>query len=152
MTYATSIGSLAAAADAEIASLEGELGAAPATAVICTAWGNQILSYWFDPSITLYVALFTAEPGLGGSIANEVTGGSYARQASTFSTPSSKISSNNSILSFPNMPESYLTHIGIATTLTGTTLLTYALLPGEPIHVANTYEYRLQIGDYAVNF
>jgi len=42
---------------------------------------------------TVYAALFTATPG-ESSAGTEVTGGSYARQAATFSAPS--MSSNRS--------------------------------------------------------
>lgn len=122
------------------------------SSIICTAWGNSLLSTYFSPSVTLYVALFSASPGLGASIANEIAGGSYARQATTFSTPSSKTSSNNSILSFPNMPACSITHIGLCTTLTGSTLFTFADIPGAPVSVPNSAEVRYEVGDYAVSF
>lgn len=117
--------------------------------VITTSWGNEVLGLYFGTTKTLYVALFTADPTLAGSLANEVAGGSYARQPSTFSTPSGKTVSNNAILSYPNMPACSITHIGICKTLATASLITYASIPGAPIAVASSAEVRFEIGDYA---
>lgn len=122
------------------------------SSVICTSWGNALLTPYFGTGITVYVALFSAAPGLGASISNEIAGGAYARQATTFSAPSSKTSSNNAILSFPNMPACTITHIGLCTTLTGSTLFTYADIPGAPVTVPSSAEVRYEVGDYAVSF
>lgn len=49
-----------------------------------------------------YVALHTGDPGETGT--NEVSGGSYARQAATWNAASSGISTNDGALSFADMP------------------------------------------------
>jgi hypothetical protein len=119
--------------------------------VITTSWGNELLALYFGPAKNLYIALFTADPGLGGSLANEVAGGSYARQVTTFTTPSSKTTSNNSILSFPNMPACTLTYLGICKTLSTTTLITYYSLPSAMVVPASA-EVRWEVGDVALTF
>lgn len=54
----------------------------------------------FTPPTTIYVALFTVAPGVGGG-GTEVSGGSYARQTVTFSAPSNGQSSNDAEVLFP---------------------------------------------------
>ena len=120
--------------------------------VITTSWGNELLGLYFGPSKTLYVALFTADPTVAGTISgNEVSGGSYVRQSTTFTTPSSKTVSNNSILSFPNMPACTLTHLGICKTVSSTTLITYYQLPSTMV-VPLSAEVRWEVGDVALTF
>lgn len=54
----------------------------------------------FTPPTTIYVALYTAAPGVGGG-GTEVSGGSYARQTVTFSAPSNGQTSNTADILFP---------------------------------------------------
>lgn len=54
------------------------------------------------PSTTYYLSLHTATPGTTG--ASEVTGGSYARQAITFASPSGGSQASSSAQSFTSMP------------------------------------------------
>jgi hypothetical protein len=49
---------------------------------------------------TVYVSLWTSDPTDAGS-GNEVSGGSYARTAVTFGSPSNGVTSNNADVSFP---------------------------------------------------
>lgn len=56
----------------------------------------------FTPPTTVYCSLHTADPGLTG--ANEVAGGSYARQAVTFTAAASSHTDNSALLSFTSMP------------------------------------------------
>jgi hypothetical protein len=63
---------------------------------------------------TLYASLHNGNPGITG--ANEVAGGSYARQAVTLGTPSSSAVSNSAALNFTGMPAVTtpgLTHVGL---------------------------------------
>lgn len=63
---------------------------------------------------TLYASLHNGNPGITG--ANEVTGGSYARQAVTLGTPASSAVSNSAALNFTSMPTIAapgLTHVGL---------------------------------------
>lgn len=53
----------------------------------------------YTPPVALYVGLFTATPG-EASAGTEVSGGSYARQAVTFSR-SGSVLSNTALITFP---------------------------------------------------
>lgn len=54
------------------------------------------------PATTYYLSLHSANPGTTG--ANEISGGSYARQSITFGSPSSGSQASTSSQSFTNMP------------------------------------------------
>jgi hypothetical protein len=60
-------------------------------------------------------ALYTGNPGTAGT-ANEVTGGSYARQTATFSANSGGACALTSNVSFTGMPACTVTHWGLWTT------------------------------------
>jgi hypothetical protein len=80
-----------------------------------------------------WVALHTGDPGTTG--ANEVTGGSYARQQVNFNAAASKAAKNAASFSFANMPAATVTHISLWSAETvGTFLIGGAL--SESIVVA----------------
>jgi hypothetical protein len=56
----------------------------------------------FTPPTTVYVSLHSGRPGDTG--ANEISGGSYARQSVTLTAASGGASDNSSAVSFTNMP------------------------------------------------
>lgn len=58
-----------------------------------------------------YLSLHTADPGLTG--ANEVTGGSYARQAITMGAVSAGSVANSALIAFDGMPAATVTHVGV---------------------------------------
>lgn len=60
---------------------------------------------------TPFLSLHTAEPGETG--ANEVAGGSYARQSITFAVAASGAAANSSAESFTGMPAVTITHAGL---------------------------------------
>jgi hypothetical protein len=60
---------------------------------------------------TPYVSLHTADPGETG--ADEVTGGSYARQAGSFTTASGGAVETDADLEFESMPACTVTHVGV---------------------------------------
>jgi hypothetical protein len=81
-----------------------------------TATANKILDKIlknadFTPATALYVSLHIGDPGDAG--ANEVTGGSYARQPIAFGTVAAKGCSNSADINFTLMPTATITHIGI---------------------------------------
>ncbi|MFX4261032.1 phage tail fiber protein [Pelotomaculum propionicicum] len=81
-----------------------------------TATANKILDKIlrgvdFTPATNLYISLHTADSGDNG--ANEVTGGSYARQAITFNAANSKHADNPSQIEFAGMPACTITHVGL---------------------------------------
>lgn len=112
--------------------------------------GNAMLAAVIVPGTTYYVALFQADPTALGSFVNEVAGGSYARQPSTFATPSGKTTGNNVVLMYTNMPSCTVRYIGICKTLTGTTndLLVYGLV--SDIVVADGKSLSMEINDVTV--
>lgn len=77
------------------------------------AVGNLLLrGVAFTAPATVYLALFTADPGEAGN-AGEVTGGSYARQAITFGIPTNGVFSNDARVYFDDMPAATVTHWAI---------------------------------------
>lgn len=67
-----------------------------------------------SPTIpTVYVALFTVAPGVGGG-GTEVTGGGYGRQTVAFSVPSSGQMSNTADVLFPIATADYGTIVALA--------------------------------------
>lgn len=76
---------------------------------------NKILNKVFrnvDFTVTTpFVSLHTADPGETG--ASEVTGGSYARQAGTFTVPAAGATENTANIDFTNMPAVTVTFVGI---------------------------------------
>jgi len=81
-----------------------------------TYLGNVVIDHLFrNQSFTspsaVYVSLHTADPGLTGT--NEVSGGSYARQALTLSAADSKATSNSAEVSFASMPGTTVSYAGV---------------------------------------
>ena len=90
---------------------------------------NAVIDHFLGTSshaapAAVYVALFTADPGEGTG-GTEVTGGSYARQAATFSAASGGSTSNTADLVYSNMPAVTITHFGIFHASTAGNLLYY---------------------------
>lgn len=75
----------------------------------------------------VYVGLFTVSPGEAGG-GTEVTGGSYARQAATFSAASSGATSNSANIDFAGMPAATTVAIGIFDASTSGNMLLYGTL------------------------
>ena len=73
---------------------------------------------------TVYVALYTSDP-TDADTGTEVSGGSYARTAVTFATPSNGVSTNSADVTFPTCTLAWgtVTHIGIRDALTSGNLL-----------------------------
>jgi hypothetical protein len=78
---------------------------------------------------TVYVGLFTTDPTDAGS-GTEVSGGSYARTAVTFSAPSNGVTSNSADVEFPQATASWgsVTHIGLHDAASGGNLLFHTVL------------------------
>lgn len=92
-----------------------------------TAQANAAVAAMFPTASTYYLALFTTDPGTAGS-SGEVTGGSYARQALTFSTASGGTSvsgGTSASQSFTNMPAEAggIPYFGIFSAVSGGTYL-----------------------------
>ena len=82
---------------------------------------------------TVYLALYTSDP-TGADTGNEVSGGSYARQAITFTAPAidggKETIKNNAEVQFPVATADWgtVTHIGIRSAATAGTLIASAAL------------------------
>lgn len=81
-----------------------------------TAEGNAILNHMlreaaYTPAEALYLSLHTGDPGQNG--ANEVTGGSYVRQAITFDAADAKKCESSADIEFEGMPAATVTHVAL---------------------------------------
>lgn len=78
---------------------------------------------------TVYVGLYTTDPGEGNT-GTEVSGGSYARTAVTFGSPSNGVTTNSGAVTFPTATGTWgtVTHIGILDASTSGNLLYYTPL------------------------
>jgi hypothetical protein len=79
-------------------------------AAMSTYLANKLLDHVlrgtvYTPPTNVYVALHEVDPTAAGSGA-EITGGSYARQVSTWDVAASEITQNTAGLIFPSMPAS----------------------------------------------
>jgi len=81
----------------------------------------------FTKPAAVYVGLFTVTPGEAGG-GTEVTGGSYARQAATFSAASSGATSNDANIDFTGMPAATVVAIGIFDASTSGNILLWGTL------------------------
>jgi hypothetical protein len=103
-----------------------------------TTWPNMAQNATVSPLTNLYVALYTADPGIGGDPrTNEVTTGAYtgyARQAVArtdvgWDTPSGGSTKNNSLIQFPECSGgtgATISHVAIVTTASGDGDVLYA--------------------------
>lgn len=89
---------------------------------------NEVLrNVGYTPPATVYLALFTsATTDAGGG--TEVTGGSYARQAVTFSAPSGGATENSGAITFTNLPAAAITHAALMDALTAGNMLFHGAL------------------------
>lgn len=71
----------------------------------------------FPQPTGLWLSLHGGDPGTGG--ANEISGGSYARQPITFGAPSNKVSPSSNSQVFEGLPGGLINHAGIWDSATG---------------------------------
>lgn len=90
---------------------------------------------------TVYVALFTANTGLETNAPTaEVSGGSYARKAVTFTAPSAGATANSADVSFTNMPAVTVTNVAIMDAATlGNVLFHGALGASKTLNAGDTF-------------
>jgi hypothetical protein len=101
-----------------------------------TFFKNRVLDFglnnsaqfsWVPPTV-VYVGLFTANPGDAGVLTGEVAGGSYLRQAVSWSTISNGVASNSALITFPHATADWgnVTYLGLLDAPTGGNMLMYA--------------------------
>ena len=78
---------------------------------------------------TVYVALYSSDP-TDADTGTEIAGGSYARTAVTFGTPSNGVSTNSADVTFPTATGSWgtVSHVGVRDASTAGNLLYHAQL------------------------
>lgn len=83
---------------------------------------------------TTYLALYTSDP-TDADTGTEVTGGSYARQAITFGSPSNGVTTNSAAIEFPQATGNWgtVTHVAIRDALTSGNLLFHTPLDTSKI-------------------
>jgi hypothetical protein len=92
----------------------------------------------------VYAALYTTDP-TGADTGTEVSGGSYARQALSFSAPSAGATSNPSDVNFPIASASWgtVTHVAIRDASSGGNLLFVgALTVSQTIATGNQFVFK----------
>ena len=93
--------------------------------------------------VTVYLALFTADPTDANVTANEVATASYARVAITFTAPADGATENTAELAFAQATESWgtITHIGVydASTI-GNLLYHGALSASKAVDLNDTFK------------
>lgn len=116
---------------------------------------NKVLLHVFGATAytapsTLYVALFTSDPGETGS-GTEVSGGSYARQTIAFTVTGNQ-ASNTSAVEFPTATGSWgtITYAAVYDALSGGNLLAYGALT-TPKTIASGDVLRIPAGDFDIN-
>lgn len=97
----------------------------------------------FTKPTTVYAALYTVAPS-DSSAGTEVTGGSYARQAITFSAASSGSTSNNTNVDFNTMPAVTVVSVAVLDASTAGNMLYHGTLTtnrtvtaGDSIRIAS---------------
>ncbi len=96
---------------------------------------------------TWYVGLFTSDPTDTGAAGTEVSGGSYARTAVTFSV-TGDTASNTAAVEFPAATASWgsVTHIGVHDASSGGNMLVHAALSTAKT-IADGDVFRIPTGD-----
>jgi len=94
-----------------------------------------------------YIGLFTSDPTDTGAAGTEVTGGSYARTAATF-TVTGDTASNSGAVEFPAATADWgtVSHIGVFTASSGGTMLVHAVLTTAKT-IATGDVFRIPTGD-----
>lgn len=109
-----------------------------------TALVNAVLrNTSYTSPTTVYVGLFTSDPTDAGS-GTEVSGGSYARKAMAFSSPSNGATSNSSAVEFDQATASWgtVTHFGLFdASSSGNLLLHGALTASKTIDSGDVFKF-----------
>lgn len=99
----------------------------------------------YTPPATIYIALYTTDPtdaDVGAEVSTTGTG--YARQSTTFISPTDGVTSNTNIITFPVATSDWGTikYVGIRDSLTGGNLLLYGQLNIEkPIMTGDQFRF-----------
>jgi hypothetical protein len=102
----------------------------------------------YTPASTLYLGLFTSTATSSeleaGTLTNEVTGGSYARQTVTFSSPTNGAGGNSGTITFPTASAGWGTirFVAVLDASSSGNVLWYAQLSSDvTINSGNTFQF-----------
>ncbi len=102
----------------------------------------------YTPAATIYLALFTSTATgaelEAGTLTNEVTGGSYARQTATFGAPTNGVGSNSSTVTFPTASAGWGTirYVAAMDASSSGNVLWWAQLTSDvTINTSNTFQF-----------
>lgn len=98
---------------------------------------------------TPFLALYTASPNAGGG-GTEVSGGSYARQAISYSAIVSGSMSNSAAITYNGLPNATITHYGVLDAATGGTLKGFGAL-NSPVTVVSGDQVQFPVGSHSVS-
>ena len=98
---------------------------------------------------TPFLALYTASPNAGGG-GTEVSGGSYARQAISYSAIVSGSMSNTAALTYSGLPNATITHYGVLDAATGGTLKGFGAL-NSPVMAVSGDQVQFPVGSHSVS-
>ena len=102
---------------------------------------------------TLYLCLFSADPGELGSFANEIAGNAYARQVIGYAAQVDQETANTLDVLFPDAdPGAYpdVTHMGVADALTGGNLLWHTDIEEGSVSIPAGAAFRLRAGQFTL--
>jgi len=104
----------------------------------------------YSSPTTVYVSLYTTDP-TDADTGTEVSGGSYARTAVTFGSPSNGVTTNSADVTFPTATASWgtVTHIGIHDASTSGNLLFHSQLDTAKTIDENDI-FRIETGNLSV--
>lgn len=122
--------------------------------------GNAVLrNTAFSAPSTVYVALFTADPGETGSTANEVTGSGYSRQAITFGAPTTdgEFVNSGDVVFTATGSWGTVSHVGLMTAASGGTVIMKGAIvdslgAAAPKSIGSGDSLRFNTGDFRATF
>jgi hypothetical protein len=111
---------------------------------------NAVMNPFLDDTFqSTYISLHTDDPGATG--ANEVSGGSYARQAETFAAASGGQISNAANIEYTNMPAATVTYFGVWDASSGGNFIGGGPLTA-PLAISSGQDVRFEVGELIIRF
>jgi len=100
----------------------------------------------------VYIGLTTSDPGETGSVAGEISGNAYVRQAITFGAPSDGSITTTALIEFPVATGDWgtISHIGIFDAESSGNMLAYGALSVAK-DILTDDQFKIQIGDLTLS-
>ena len=112
---------------------------------------HVLLGATYTAPADAYLALFTVLPDADNVGGTEVAGGSYARQAVTFSAAASGVSMNSAYVAFTAMPAATVVGTALYDAVTAGNLLMYGPVSTATV-VQATADFNVPVGDVVAVF